>query len=181
MPIYHPEPGDTAPETLRRRSYNSFACRLLHFGPVILYRSREILSEDLATLKGDGFEVREFSAAKWANDPRTISDDLTAVLRFPRHGGGLAGLEDCLVDTLSADIPDDAGMVVVIEDCDALARDFFRSFLDVFASAATFLQVFGKTFMVFLHSNDPAIDFGRFGGTRAHWNPREFLWSDRII
>jgi hypothetical protein len=36
MPIYHPEPGDAAPETVRRQSYHSFACGILHFGPVAL-------------------------------------------------------------------------------------------------------------------------------------------------
>lgn len=179
MPIYHPEPGDPAAEQVHRRTYQSFACGLLHFGPIALYCSKLVLEEDLERLKAERFDVRRFDAARWATKEAAHAD-LMATLDFPDYyGKNLDALNDCLGDL---DIADDGGMAVVLDDYDEFARrkpDFATGVLDIFACGSRLLQIFGKTLLVLVHSKDPDINFGPLGAVTAWWNSKEFLRSER--
>jgi RNAse (barnase) inhibitor barstar len=180
MPVYHSDPGDGASETLRRAPYRSFALSILHNGPVALYRSSAILEQDLEELEGEGFVTVRLGAQRWARDASVLHDDLTTNLQLPDYyGGTLDALRDCLRSTDWLEIPDDGGVVVVIENAEAVRADWLSPVVDVFADASRLLQVFGRTLLVFVQGNDPELGLGRLGGLPAAWNRREFLRSAR--
>ena len=179
MPIYHAEPGDDSPKAVGRQSYQSFACGLLHFGPVALYCSRRQLDADLQTLVAEGFDVRRMQAGRWGADV-SAHDDLKATLEFPEfYGGNLNAMSDCLRDVK---ISDEGGLAVVLEDFDDFAKrapDFARGVLDVFAHGSRLLQIFAKTLIILVHTKDPDSDFGPLGAVTAWWNLKEFVRSNR--
>lgn len=179
MPIYHPEPGDDAPATVTRHSYQSFACGLLHYGPIALYCNRRGLQADLEILATERFDVRCFNALNWGRDG-SLHDDLMAGLDFPPYyGKNLNALSECLREL---DISDDGGMAVVFNDFDEVFRrnpDLARGVLDVFTAGSRLLQIFGKTLLVLVHTKDPDADYGPLGAVKAWWNPREFLRAER--
>lgn len=180
MPIYHLEPGLVASENVRRRSYQSFACELLHFGPIALYCSRNVLDEDVQKLQAEGFDVRRMHAGRWGLVV-TEHDDLQATLGLPDYyGKNLDALRDCLCGDLG--IADDGGMAIVLDDFDDYTRrrpDVAQGMLDVFASSSRLLQVFAQTLLVLVHTKDPEIDFGPLGAVSAWWNSKEFVRASR--
>ena len=179
MPIYHQEPENDSPEVVQRRPYQSFGCFLLHFGPIVLYCSKYVLEDDIRKLVAEAFDIRRLDAAKWGVgvDPHA---DLQGALGLPAYyGKNLNALRDCMQDLI---ITDDGGMAVILADFDDFARrerDFARGILDAFAYGSRFLQVFGKTLLVMVHTKNPDVDFGELGAVTAWWNEKEFVRADR--
>jgi RNAse (barnase) inhibitor barstar len=179
MPIYHQQPENDSEETVRRRAYQSYGCSLLHFGPVALYCNPRFLEEDMQRLTEEAFEIRTVNASKW-DTAQSLHTDLQKCLEFPDwYGKNFNALADCLRDVA---ISDTGGLVVVIWNFDDFAnRDasMANGVLDVFARASRLLQVFGKSFLVLVHSKNPDIRIDRLGAVEAWWNSKEFARKNR--
>lgn len=179
MPIYHQEPENDSADAVRRRPYQSFGCALLHLGPLALYSNAQFLEEDLGKLAAESFDIRTLHASTW-KDGDSPHADLQSCLGLPDHyGKNLNALSDCMHDLV---ISDDGGMAIVIRDYDKFTThspDFAKGILDVLVSGARFLQMFGKTLLILVHTNDVDASYGPLGATHAHWNPREFVRADR--
>ena len=152
---------------------------MLHFGPVALYRNTTFLGEDIAKLESEGFDMRTLDASRW-DEVVALHNDLKTTLELPDYyGENLNALSDCMQDLV---IPDDGGMAIVIRDYDAFSNrfaDYALGFLDVLTRGSRFLQIFGKTLLVIVHTNDANASFERLGATSAVWNSREFVRKNR--
>lgn len=181
MPVYHQEPENDSAENITRRPYQSFACGLLHFGPVALYSSQIYMDEDIAKLADEDFDIRNFHASAW-KDKDSLHDDLVEQLNLPNYyGRNLHALDDCLRDI---PIPDSGGLALAFRDYDqffAYSPGQARGILDVLTSGSRLLQCFGKTLLVMIHTNDADFDrkLGPLGAISAQWNSRQFLRKDR--
>lgn len=180
MPIYHQEPANDSAQTVKRQPYQSFACSLLHFGPIALYCNKQVLENDISKLVSEQFDIRRLHAANWSSSA-SFHEEIQKTLEFAAHyGKNLNALRDCLSDL---NIADNGGMSIVLTDFDdffADDPDFAVGILDAFANASRLLQIFGKTLLVMVHTKNPDINFGSLGTITAWWNRQEFARHKRI-
>jgi hypothetical protein len=179
MAVFQSEPGEPDPATIARLPHGSFALGLLLFGPVLLYRSRDVLNSAMASLQAEGFAIHPMNTSNWT-DSESAHEALQNSLEFPDYyGRNLDALNDALSDVR---IEDRGGLVLALEGFDGLWRrdsSFAAGLLDVFATASRRLQLFGKTLIVLLRVDDPDPDFGSLGATVACWNQIEFQRANR--
>ena len=180
MPIFHDSPNNDTPCVVVRQSYQNHDCTLLHISPVTMYYSREIIEDDVNTLAELGYIVRRFDATRWENFPNTFFTDFSEIMEFPEGWGtNLDSLEDCLGDI---EVPDAGGVVIVFDTFDQFANSHTElawSILDIIAYQSRLKQIFGKTLIALVQSDDPRIRFEPVGASRVFWNEREFFDSNR--
>jgi RNAse (barnase) inhibitor barstar len=161
--------------------------RLLQNGPIALYLSPSVLSEDLVWLRAHGYEVHEFDCEQWTSE-ELVHRDFKRVLNFPEYyGGNLDALKDCLSDLA---IPPEGGMAIVFRRYDSYSKEagstrtpanrtYAELILDILAGTSRFFLLTARRLVVMIQSDDPRIEFERLGCTRACWNPREWLDKNR--
>lgn len=145
-----------------------------------MYYSREILEEDVEALLELGYIVRRFDATRWENFPRAFFTGFSQTMGFPEGWGtNLDSMEDCLGDI---EIPDAGGVVIAFDSFDQFANSHAElawNILDIIACKSRLKQIFGKTLIALVHSDDPQIRFEAVGASRVFWNQREFFDSSR--
>ncbi len=153
--------------------------RLFQNGPVVLYFCLEVLDEDTAWLRREGYKLNEFDCSTW----RTESDfhvDIVARLSFPDYyGRNLDAFNDCIDEI---DVPDSGGRAIVLRKYDSFARREPRVaqiILDILASASWRCLLFGRRLLTLAQSEDPRIEFEPIGAHQAIWNPREWMAKNR--
>lgn len=180
MPIFHDSPNNDTPCVVVRQSYQNHDCGLLHFSPITMYYSREILEEDVEALLEPGYIVRRFDATRWENFPRAFFTDFSQTMGFPEGWGtNLDSMEDCLGDI---EIPDAGGVVIAFDSFDQFANSHAElawNILDIIACKSRLKQIFGETLIALMQSDDPQIRFEAVGASRVFWNQREFFDSSR--
>lgn len=143
---------------------------LMQNGYVTTYRRRDVLDNDAAELRRLGFIVREFDCAAWDDDP-AMHNELRVELGLPDWTGqGFDALNDSLTDM---EVPDDGGVVIVLDNFDDRRRRD-RVLLDVLASSARYWLLFGRLQPVLIRVVDPNYQSPTdLGGTRAWWKHGE--------
>ena len=179
MPIFHEDPENDSPCVVVRQSYRRLDLGLLHFGPVNLYHSRAILEEDVGRLIEEEYSIRRFDATRWEMIATFFADFARTMGFADGYGRNLNALEACLGEII---IPDAGGIVIVFDAYDKFAKAHemvAQELLDIIAGSSRLRQVFGKTLIALVQSDDPRIRFEPVGATRVYWNQREFLDSSR--
>lgn len=152
--------------------------KVLRDGGITAYHAESVLAEDLQWFEQQGYDIREFDGLAWP-DESDFHGDIARALEFPSwYGQNLDAFNDCMRDV---DIPSAGGMVLVIRNADAghLDCDWFRIALDILTSIVRLKLLFGRRFIVLLHSDSPGFVLPRIGGFDVQWNPREWLDSSR--
>lgn len=152
---------------------------LLQNSPVALYYRPEILDEDLARLRAEGYTIDAFDCTNW----HTESDfhaDLARRLAFPDYyGRNLNAFNDCIGEI---EIPDSGGRAIVFRRFDSFAQCESRVaqvILDILASASWHCLLFGRRLLTIAQSDDPCVEFQTVGARPVMWNPREWLNKNR--
>ena len=153
--------------------------RLLQNSPVALYFRSEILSEDTAWLRNEGYLIDEFDCTKWHTES-DFHNDAAARLAFPDYyGHNLNAFNDCITDL---DVPNDGGRAIVFRRFDLFAQrepHVAQDILDIMTSASWHSLLFGRRLLTLVQSDDPRIAFEPVGAHPVMWNPREWLSSNR--
>jgi RNAse (barnase) inhibitor barstar len=142
-------------------------------GPVVLYRNRSFLDEDIWKLRTNGFRVAVFDAAKWV-DTEQMHTDLAAGFGFPDYyGRNLDALNDCLSEAV---LSEPRGLVLACARYDIFATkdpDFAWSVLDLIAHVERLALRCGLRLIAMIQSDDPDIRFDPVGASEPLWNHRE--------
>lgn len=153
--------------------------RLLGNSPVALYFRPEILDEDMAWLRAEGYQIDEFACKGWHCEP-DFHTDIAARLDFPDYyGRNLNAFNDCIRDL---EVPDSGGRVIVFRRFDLFAQRqprIAQIILDIMTSASWRSLLFGRRFLTIVQSDDPRIAFETVGSHPVVWNPREWLDKNR--
>lgn len=161
--------------------------QLLQNGPVALYFSPAVLSEDVLWLRGHEYEVHEFDCERWTSS-ELVHNDFKQVLQFPDYyGDNFDALSDCLSDLR---VSPAGGAAFVFYRYDSFAksagaaraasgRTHAEIILDIIAETSRFFLLTGMRLVALVQSDDPRIQFERIGGTPVLWNPREWLDKKR--
>jgi RNAse (barnase) inhibitor barstar len=153
--------------------------RLLQNSPITLYFQRPVLEADTAWFVAHGYRVLSLRAEE-RQSPDELLVELGKLLAFPDYyGRNLDAFNDCLSDV---DVPDDGGLVVVLDQFDAFARlnpSFAQRVLDICANNSRRFLLTGLRFVVLVQSDDPRISFEPVGASPVMWNPQEWLNSKR--
>ena len=140
---------------------------LLQNGPVALYFSPTMLSEDMLWLRGHGYEVHEFDCERWTSE-ELVHRDFIRVLNFPEYyGNNFDALQDCLSDLAA---PSEGGAALVFHRYDSYAkssgvtrtpssRTHAELILDIIADTSRLLLLTGTRLVTLVQSNDPRIQF----------------------
>ena len=154
--------------------------RLLERGAIALYHRSSVLSQDVAWLRQQRYQVYELEAAQWST-PADFHTDAQRVLGFPTmYAKNLAAWLDFLGEL---SVPDESGAALIFRHFDAFARSqpqFAHTLLDSIESTSRRFLLTGRRFLALVQSDDPRIRFERVGALPVTWNPREWLDSDRI-
>jgi RNAse (barnase) inhibitor barstar len=166
---------------------------ILRDGGVCLYWRQEILTDELNWLKSNEYKIISFEAAEWQSaseweSERRMHESLKAQLSFPDYyGKNLDALDECMLDDLV--VPDSGGLALVLNHYDRFSnpvdlpasgeRRTAEVVLSIFAKAVRYHMLFGRRLLILVQSDDPKIEFGRFGGVAASWNHREWLNKNR--
>jgi RNAse (barnase) inhibitor barstar len=152
---------------------------LLRASAVTMYYDPDVLAKDVAWLEKHDYRVRTIQTAEIAS-PAALLAAFAESLQFPDYfGRNLDALNDCLSDL---DIPDDGGLVLILQDYDAFSRRFpslAHQILDICASNSRIFLLTGKRFVILMSSRDPRITFDPVGATPVLWNPQEWLDATR--
>ena len=161
--------------------------QLLQNGPVALYFSPTVLSEDVLWFRGHGYEVHEFDCELWTSED-LVHRDFVRVLKFPEYyGNNFNAFDDCLSDLV---IPDEGGVALVFHHYDSYAKmagaagaasgpSHAEIILEIIAKSSRFFLLTGMRMVALVQSDDPRLEFTRLGCTPAVWNPREWLSKKR--
>jgi RNAse (barnase) inhibitor barstar len=144
---------------------------------VALYFRPEVFNEDIAQLRGEGYQIDEFDCTRWLKES-DFHADVAARLAFPDYyGRNLDAFNDCIGDI---EVPNSGGRAIVLRRFDLLAQReprVARAVLDIMASASWHFLLFGLRLLTIVQSDDPRIAFEQIGARPAMWNPRE--WPDK--
>jgi RNAse (barnase) inhibitor barstar len=155
--------------------------RLLVNSPVALYFRLEVLNEDLAWLRGEGYEIDELECAGWRAEPE-FHADVAARLAFPDYyGRNLNAFNDCMRDI---EVPDVGGRAIVFRRFDLFAQrqpPVARAILEIMAFSSWRSLLFGRRLLTMIQSDDPRIHFQDLGVHPVTWNPREWLDKSRGV
>ena len=154
---------------------------LFQNGGVVLYHKQQILTEHVAWLVREGYQLRELDAYGW-KDAKAFHEDVKRVFAFPSHyTNNLASLVDALAEL---DIPPGGAVAVQMRRYDRFAKTESHlawSVLDALETTSRRLLLTGRRLLTLVQSDDPRIKFERVGAMPVNWNPREWLETDRGI
>lgn len=152
---------------------------LLQNSPVALYFRQEVLDEDTASLRREGYQIEKFDCTGWHAESN-FHTDISARLAFPDYyGRNLDAFNECIGDI---EVPDAGGRAIVFCRYDMFVRSEPRVaqlILDIMACASRHHLLFGRRLLTMVQSNDPRIDFQPVGARPVSWNPREWLNKNR--
>ena len=152
---------------------------LFQNGGVVLFHKQQVLTEHVAWLVRENYQLRELDANGW-KDARTFHEDVKRVFAFPSHyTSNLASLVDALAEL---EIPPGGAMAVQIRRYDRFVKaepHLAWSVLDALETTSRRLLLTGRRMLTLVQSDDPRIKFERVGAMPVNWNPREWLDSDR--
>jgi hypothetical protein len=175
MAIFHTGPENDSPAKVHRQPYKQKSCALLHFGPIALFRSRTILEAAIESFRSEGYIECRCDSGTWETD-----SDMYKVLSLQL--GSVIHPHDEADDLLEVEFPDHSGRLLIFDRFDAFAKrnpeEALRS-INTLDSASRRLQLFGKTLVIFLQSNDPHLELGPIGSYSVHWNQKEFVRANR--
>lgn len=153
--------------------------RLLQNSPVALYFRPEGLNEDIAWLRGEGYQTDEFDCTTWHAES-DFHADIAARLAFPDYYGcNLNAFNDCIKDI---EVPNRGGRAIVFRRFNLFAQREPRTaqfILDIMASASWYCLLFGRRLLTIVQSDDPCIAFDGIGAHPVMWNPRECMNKSR--
>ena len=154
---------------------------LMRNGPVVMYFRPAVLHQDLGWLTANGYSIDTLDSSRW-QDAGDMHSALSSALAFPEHfGRNLDALADCLSDLR---VPDGGGRALLLQGFDVFAAaqpDVAQALVDILATEARRFLLFGRRFLVLLHSFRPDLRLSPVGACPVLWNPREFLDSSRSI
>ena len=154
---------------------------LFQNGGVVLYHKQQIMTEHIAWLMREGYQLRELDAYGW-KDARAFHEDVKRVFQFPSHySSNLASLVDALAEL---EIPPGGAIAVQMRRNDSFAKaepHLAWSVLDALETTSRRLLLTGRRLLTLVQSDDPRIKFERVGAMPVNWNPREWLETDRGI
>ena len=154
---------------------------LFQNGGVVLYHKQQIMTEHIAWLMREGYQLRELDAYGW-KDARAFHEDVKRVFQFPSHySSNLASLVDALSEL---EIPPGGAIAVQMRRYDRFAKaepHLAWSVLDALETTSRRLLLTGRRLLTLVQSDDPRIKFERVGAMPVNWNPREWLETDRGI
>ena len=155
--------------------------QLFQNGGVVLYHKPQVLTEHVAWLTREGYQLRELDGYGWAN-AKAFHDDVKRVFAFPNHySSNLASLVDALAEL---EIPPGGAIAVQMRRYDRFAKvepHLAWSVLDALETTSRRLMLTGRRLLTLVQSDDPRIKFERVGAMPVNWNPREWLETDRGI
>jgi hypothetical protein len=147
--------------------------RLLQNGPVVLYRSREFLDEDLAGLEAAGYRADEVDCSRIA----ALAELVVQIGRALDMPLDETGMLDRFIDRLrDVGFEGVAGRVLILQSFDKYARHEparAAKLLDTLARQARDSLLFGDRWIFLVQSGNPDLAFPKLGGYDAQWNPRE--------
>jgi hypothetical protein len=154
---------------------------LFQNGGVVLYHKPQVLTEHVAWLVREGYQLRELDAYTWT-DAKAFHADVKRVFAFPNHySSNLASLVDGLAEL---EIPAGGAIAVQMRRYDRFAKvepHLAWSVLDALETTSRRLLLTGRRLLTLVQSDDPRIKFERVGAMPVNWNPREWLETDRGI
>jgi hypothetical protein len=127
-------------------------------------------------LRREGYIEHRCNAREWRDDGdmyEAVSSALGTEIRA----------QDEARDLLSTDFPDAGGLVLVFECFDGFAercpREAHRC-LDTWEMTSRFLQIFGKTLLILVQTDDPCLELEPVGAREISWNQAEFVRPERV-
>ena len=152
---------------------------LFQNGGVALYHKQQVLTEHVAWLLRENYQLKELDGYAW-KDGKTFHEDVKRVFAFPSHySSNLASLVDALAEL---EIPAGGAIAVQMRRYDRFAKvepHLAWSVLDALETTSRRLLLTGRRLLTLVQSDDPRIKFERVGAMPVNWNPREWLESDR--
>jgi RNAse (barnase) inhibitor barstar len=152
---------------------------LFQNGGVTLYHKQQVLTEHVAWLVRENYQLRELDAHGW-KEARAFHEDVKRVFAFPSHyTNNLASLVDALGELA---IPPGGAVAVQMRRYDRFVKaepHLSWSVLDALETTSRRLLLTGRRLLTLVQSDDPRIKFERVGAMPVNWNPREWLDSDR--
>jgi RNAse (barnase) inhibitor barstar len=152
---------------------------LLQNSPVALYFRPEVLEEDMARLRGEGYKLDEFDCTKWITEA-DFHAEVATYFAFPDYyGRNLNAFNDCIADI---EVSAAGGRAIVLRRFDSYSQREPRvaqDILDIMASASWHCLLLGRRLLTIVQSDDPRIAFETVGAHPVMWNPREWLNKNR--
>lgn len=140
------------PDDARRLDFE-----LLRESPVTLYRSRQVLAEHLAWLRGHGYAVHEIDCSGWSSEA-DFHDAASRTLGFPAYyGRNLDAFNDCLC---GIEVPEEGGTALAFLAFDVLhglSPERAWHILDIVARWSRFFLLTGRRLMALVQSDDPGL------------------------
>lgn len=159
---------------------------LVENGFVSKFRSRNVLDDEIGTLRATGYRIVRMDAGSWA-DENAMHESFSTALQFPEYyGRNLDALNDCLGDVAELDYgwaENDTGLVIVIDNFDnfhSAMPEAAVTLLDIITCAALRGALLGNRVLCLTRSDDPWLEVGVIGGYSPQWNPREWRNADRL-
>jgi RNAse (barnase) inhibitor barstar len=155
--------------------------RILQNTPVALYFRREVLDEDLAWLRAEGYLIDEFDCTSWHTEADFHASMLAGLALPDYYGHNLDAFNDCVKDI---DVPDAGGRALIFRRFDLFAQREARVaqfVIDIMASASWHCLLFGRRLLTIVQSDDPRIALEPVGAHPVMWNPREWLNKNREL
>jgi RNAse (barnase) inhibitor barstar len=153
--------------------------RLLQNSPVALYFRPEVFNEDIAQLRGEGYQIDEFDCTRWLTES-DFHADVAVRLAFPDYyGRNLDAFNDCIGEI---EVPDSGGRAIVFRRFDLFVQRqprMAQPVLDIMALASWHCLLFGRRLLTIAQSDDPRIAFEAVGARPPMWNPREWPNKNR--
>jgi hypothetical protein len=124
---------------------------------VTLYRSREVLAEHLAWLRGHDYAVHEIDCSGWKSEA-DFHDAVSRTLGFPNYyGRNLDAFNDCLC---GIEVPEEGGTVLAFLAFDVLhglSPERAWHVLDIVARWSRFFLLTGRRLMALVQTEDPGL------------------------
>jgi RNAse (barnase) inhibitor barstar len=148
-------------------------------GAVSLYFRSQVLAEDVAWFREQGYRVHAFDCTGWLSGD-LFHNAVCRVLDLPDwYGPNLDAFNDSLSDLA---VPDAGGVVLQFTRFDVFAANLprvARDVLDIIETNSRHHLLFGGRLIALAQSNDPSISLGPVGARPVSWNPREWLAKQR--
>ena len=160
-------------------SHDRLDFELLAGGGIALYHSKDVLAEDVAWLRREGYALRELACAAWTSE-EAFHAEVARTFEFPAYyGRNLDAFADCLGDV---EVPERDGLAVVLRAVEGVrlrGGKLLWEVLDVFAGVIRSNLLVGRRLVVLAQSNDPRFELEPVGAMVVTWNRREWLDKKR--
>ncbi|MCB8967441.1 MAG: barstar family protein [Ardenticatenaceae bacterium] len=161
--------------------WESLDWRLLLNGAISLYFDQDVLSEDIAWFKQNGYQIYHFDCSQWTSE-KAFHLDLKRTLSLPDYyNKNLDALNDSLIDI---DVPTTSGCILQFMRFDLFAEQMpsvAQAMLDIIEGTSRRFLLTGQRLIAMVQSNDPRISFQPVGACPVMWNPKEWQNSKRGI